>query len=181
MRRLISSKTLWNLHIAQRRTEEISAWVAANGIDPDDVSVDHDLTVEDSPDGLVIRCRAYLRNANGARYRVDGEDDAASEERTVPLTVEPPDGWPVYALVDRKEQPLATTRSTARATTAACADARMIHWCSAGTTSPARPATGTFAASPSGAPQATTAPIPRAASPRPDPCRTTAVRAAAWV
>jgi hypothetical protein len=102
VRRLISSKTLWNLHIAQRRTEEISAWVAANGIDPDDVSVDHDLTVEDSPDGLVIRYRAYLRALDGCKY-VDGTGGPASEDRAVPLVVEPPDGWPVYALVDRKE------------------------------------------------------------------------------
>ena len=29
----------------------------------------------------------------------------AMEERTVSLTVEPPEHWPVYALTDRKEQP----------------------------------------------------------------------------
>lgn len=102
--RLISNKALWGMHVSQRRAEEISAWVAANGIDPDDVSTDHDLTVEDGPDGRVIRYRAYLRNANGARYRADGENGAASEERMTSLTVEPPDGWPVYTLTDRGEQ-----------------------------------------------------------------------------
>lgn len=103
-RRLISNKALWGMHIAQRRAEEISAWVAANGIDPDDVSTDHDLTVEDGPDGRVIRYRAYLRALDGCKYHVDGVG-AASEERTTPLTVEPPDGWPVHALTDREEQP----------------------------------------------------------------------------
>jgi hypothetical protein len=102
-RRLISNKALWGMHIGQGRAEEISAWVAANGVEPDDVSTDHDLTVEDSPDGRLIRYQAYLRALGGARYRVDGQDGPASEERTVPLAVEPPDGWPVYALTDRKE------------------------------------------------------------------------------
>lgn len=103
-RRLISSKTLWGLHIAQGRAEEISAWAAANGIEPDDVSTGHDLTVEDGPDGRMIRYRAFLRTLDGARYHVDGQDGAASEERTVPLSVEPPDNWPVYALTDRGEE-----------------------------------------------------------------------------
>jgi hypothetical protein len=103
-RRLITSKTLWGLHRAQGRTEEISSWAAANGIEPDGVSTNHDLIVEDGPDGRVIRYRAYLRALDGCKYHEDGVGPA-SEERTVPLVVEPPDGWPVYALVDREEQP----------------------------------------------------------------------------
>lgn len=103
-RRLISNKALWGMHVGQGRAEEISAWVAANGIEPDDVSTNHDLTVEDGPDGRVIQYRAYLRTLDGAKYHVDGVG-AAMEERTTPLTVEPPDGWPVYALTDREEQP----------------------------------------------------------------------------
>lgn len=103
-RRLISNRTLWGLHISQGRAEEISAWVAANGIEPADVSTNHDLTVEDGPDGRVIRYRAYLRTLDGAKYHVDGVG-TAMEERTTPLTVEPPDGWPVYALTDHEEQP----------------------------------------------------------------------------
>ena len=98
-RRLISNATLWNLHVGQGRAEEIAAWVAANGIDPDDVSTDHDLTVEDNPAGRVIRYRAYLRALDGAKY-VDGAGRAASEELAVRLRVEPPEHWPVYALTD---------------------------------------------------------------------------------
>jgi hypothetical protein len=104
-RRLITSKTLWGLHRAQGRAEEISAWAAANGIEPDDVSTNHDLIVEDGPDGRVIRYRAYLLTLDGAKYHVDGQDGAASEDRTVPLVVEPPAHWPVWALTDREEQP----------------------------------------------------------------------------
>ena len=102
-RRLISSKALWGMHVGQGRAEEISAWMAANGVDPDDVSTDHDLTVEAGPNYRVIRYRAYLRALDGCKYHVDGVGPA-TEERTVPLVVEPPDGWPVYALVDREEQ-----------------------------------------------------------------------------
>lgn len=103
-RRLISNKALWGMHRAQGRADEISAWVAANGIEPDDVSTDHDVIVEEGPDGRVIRYRAYLRALDGCKYHVDGVGPA-SEERTVPLAVEPPDDWPVYALVDREEKP----------------------------------------------------------------------------
>lgn len=102
--RLISNKALWGMHTAQGRAEEISAWVAANGIEPGDVPTEHDLTVEDGPDGRVIRYRAFLRALDGCKYHVDGVGPAL-EERTVPLVVEPPDGWPVYALTDREEQP----------------------------------------------------------------------------
>lgn len=103
MARLISNKALWGMHIAQGRAEEVAAWVAANDIEPDDVSTDHDVTVEDGPDGRVIRYRAYLRALDGCKYHVDGVGPA-SEERTAPLRVEPPEHWPVYALTDREEQ-----------------------------------------------------------------------------
>ena len=98
MARLISNKALWGMHVGQGRAEEISGWVAANGIDPDDVSTDHDLTVEDGPNYRVIRYRAYLRALDGAKYVDELAGGAAVEERTVPLVVEPPDGWPVYAI-----------------------------------------------------------------------------------
>ena len=98
-RRLISNKALWGMHISQGRAEEISGWMAANGIEPDGVSTDHDLTVENGPNYRVIRYRAYLRTLDGCKYHEDGVGPA-TEERTVPLVVEPPDGWPVYALVD---------------------------------------------------------------------------------
>lgn len=99
-RRLISSRTLWGLHVAQGRAEEIAAWVAANGIDPADVSTSHDLTVEDGPDGQVIRYRAYLHTRDGAKY-ADGAGAAASEERAARLRIDPPEHWPVYALTER--------------------------------------------------------------------------------
>jgi hypothetical protein len=104
VKRLISNKTLWGLHRGQGRAEEISAWAAANSIDPDTVSTDHDLIVEDGPDGRAIRYQAYLLTLDGAKYHVDGVG-TAMEERTTPLVVEPPEHWPVWALADERPKP----------------------------------------------------------------------------
>lgn len=104
MRRLISNKTLWPLHVAQGRAEEISTWVAANGIDPDDVSTNHDLVVDDTSSPAMLRYTAFLRALDGARYVDERAGGPASEERTVPLVVEPPDDWPTWALTDERPQ-----------------------------------------------------------------------------
>ena len=96
-RRLISNKALWGMHVSQGRANVICGWLGANGIDYRDVTFGHDLTVEDGPNHRVIRYRAYLRALDGCKYHEDGVGPA-TEERTVPLVVEPPDDWPVYAL-----------------------------------------------------------------------------------
>ncbi|MFI6251484.1 hypothetical protein [Streptomyces sp. NPDC051016] len=105
MARLIFNPTLWQLHQVEGRSDAITDWVRANGIEPDEVSVTHNLTIEDRPDGQVICCTAIARNENGRPYATaDGE--AAMEERVVPLVVEPPEGWPVYAVPDSpRERP----------------------------------------------------------------------------
>lgn len=105
MKRLISNKTLWPLHVRQGRAEEISAWVAANGIDPDDVSTDHDLIVDDATAPGVLTYTAYLRALDGAKYVDEHAGGPAVEERTVPLVVLLPEHWPVYALADERQEP----------------------------------------------------------------------------
>lgn len=99
--RLISNKALWGVHRSQGRTDALCEWVRANGLTPDDVSADDNITVEDTPDGRIIRCRVFVHADSGAK-RVDPvrSGEALTEERTVPLVAEPPDGWPVYALPD---------------------------------------------------------------------------------
>lgn len=99
-RRLISSKTLWPLHLVQHRAEEISAWAAANGIDPDDVSTDHYLIVDYTEEPVMVRYVAYLRALDGAKYVDEQSGGPAVEDRAVPLIVEPPDDWPVHTLTD---------------------------------------------------------------------------------
>lgn len=106
MIRLISNATLWNLLIAEHRVEAIQTWARENGINPDDVPVDADMTIEDTPDGRVIRYVANLRNEEG-RVRADPFHPGSElrEQRAVPLVVEPPADWPVYAASSRKEAP----------------------------------------------------------------------------
>lgn len=101
MRRLISNKTLWPLHVSQGRAEEIAAWIAANGVDPADASTNHDLIVEDMAGVLSIRFTAYLRAPDGCKYVDDLTGEAAVEGRRVPLVVEVPEGWPVWALTKK--------------------------------------------------------------------------------
>ncbi|MFJ4682020.1 hypothetical protein [Streptomyces sp. NPDC088789] len=101
--RLISSATLWHLHIAQGRKEALCAWLRANGIDPVRVPQEYDLTVEDTPDGRVIRHHVFATNDDDVK--VEPQDGGPRiHERVVPLLVEPSADWPVYALTDSKEQ-----------------------------------------------------------------------------
>lgn len=98
--RLISNATLWGLHQAQHRTTEIADWLRANHAEPNDISIDHDLTIEEQPDGSrVIHFRAFVRG-DGGHVLTDAtrKGEPVTEERTVPLVVEPPEGWPVYAV-----------------------------------------------------------------------------------
>ncbi|MDJ0460618.1 hypothetical protein [Streptomyces sp. H27-C3] len=96
--RLISNATLWQLHRAQGRTGALYEWAGANGLTPDDVSADHPITIEDTPDGRLIRCRVFVRGDNGLKQGDPTRyGEALTEDRTVPLAVEPPDDWPVYA------------------------------------------------------------------------------------
>lgn len=79
----------------QRRAELLD-WCRANGIEPNDVPASSTLSVESTnPEGgQLIRHTAYLRNANGHFYEDPANpDEAAQEERTVPLAVEPPAHW----------------------------------------------------------------------------------------
>lgn len=99
MARLISNPTLWELHRAEGRTDAIAEWARANGLDPHEVSVAHDVTIEDRPDGAVIRCMVLARNELGNKYAT-ADGTVAVEECTVPLVVEPPEGWPKYAVPD---------------------------------------------------------------------------------
>lgn len=98
--RLISSAPLWHLHQAQGRVHELQDWARANGLDPDDVSAGHDITVEDTPDGRVIRCQVFVRADDGKPWAVDLArfDEPLMEERVVPLVEEPPAHWPIYAV-----------------------------------------------------------------------------------
>ncbi|MDQ1037274.1 hypothetical protein QFZ75_003690 [Streptomyces sp. V3I8] len=83
----------WPVVACSGRLPELRDWLRANGVDPSDVPVHEDITVEPltlDGTGRVIRFTAYLRNAAGRLYLDEATGDAAREERIVPLVVDPP-------------------------------------------------------------------------------------------
>ncbi|NEA67538.1 hypothetical protein [Streptomyces sp. SID12488] len=66
---------------------DVADWLRANGIDPNDVPHEGPITI----DGQCIRYAALLRNEDGHRYVDQATGDAAREERTASLKVEPPE------------------------------------------------------------------------------------------
>lgn len=67
--------------------EAVADWLRANDIDPGDVPIDGPIAIDDEQR---IRYAALLRNEAGHRYVDQATGDAAREERTAPLKVDPP-------------------------------------------------------------------------------------------
>ena len=97
MARLISNAALWGMHRAQGRADALCEWVRDNGLHPNEVAADYDIVIDDTPDGRMLRCHVFVRTDAGAKT-VSHDGGPHVEERTVPLVVEPPDDWPVYAV-----------------------------------------------------------------------------------
>ncbi|MFD4569371.1 hypothetical protein ACFWOX_34040 [Streptomyces sp. NPDC058467] len=77
----------------------VADWLRANGIDPDDVPLEGPIAIErDRLGKWSIRYAALLRNEAGHRYVDPATDDAAREERTTPLKVDPPANVQVTSL-----------------------------------------------------------------------------------
>lgn len=85
----------WPVVACSERRAELQEWLRANGIDPGDVPVHEDITIEPLTfdGGRAIRFTALLRNADGCKYLDEATGDAAREERIVPLVVDPPPHW----------------------------------------------------------------------------------------
>ncbi len=77
-------------HDAHDRREAMAAWLTANGVDPHDVPLHADITVDDQDGRRVIRYEAFQRDSDGCIVATDEGTDAAVEERTTPLVAEPP-------------------------------------------------------------------------------------------
>jgi len=77
----------------------VAEWLRANGIDPSDVPIEGPIAIErDQLGKWSIRYAALLRNEDGHRYVDPATDDAAREERTTPLKVDPPTNVQVTSL-----------------------------------------------------------------------------------
>jgi hypothetical protein len=64
-------------------------WVRDNDIDPDHVSAQHAVTVEEVDGGRVIRYTRQLRNEAGNRYLAEDGELAVADD-VAPLLVDPP-------------------------------------------------------------------------------------------
>lgn len=101
---VISNPDIWpTIADDQQRRTELFDWLRANGIEPNDIPIDSEVTVEPGDCGSavrhthVIRHAVYLRNEHGHHYLADPdhpEKGAAREERALPLVVPLPDTWP---------------------------------------------------------------------------------------
>lgn len=78
------------------RSKELCDWLTANHIEPSTVPIHGDLTLGTEDGERVIRYEAMVRTADGRLMLDDRGEDVAIERRTVPLLVEPPDGWEPY-------------------------------------------------------------------------------------
>jgi aminoglycoside phosphotransferase (APT) family kinase protein len=87
---------LWTLTSDQMRAawsipdlqESLMRWARDNGLEPNDISAYHPLTVEEADGDRVIRYHRWLRNESGHHF-LDG-DEPASVEELAPLLVDLP-------------------------------------------------------------------------------------------
>lgn len=96
------------------RRKALCDWLTANGIRPNDVPIDADLTITTEPDGTrIIRYEAFVLDAAGRKTLDERGQNVAIEERTTRLLAEPPAWWQPYEKPTREQ--LAAELEQARA------------------------------------------------------------------
>jgi hypothetical protein len=91
-------------HPYGERREALCAWLTANGINPNHVPRDADLTIRTLPDRTrVLAYEAFDLTPDGHRQVDERGDKAAIKRVTTPLLVEPPDWWEPYAKPTRDD------------------------------------------------------------------------------
>lgn len=77
-------------------------WLTAHDIDPHHVPIDGVLTIENTPDGRVIRCERSVPGEHG-QLQIDERGNLLTEIITVPLVSEPPPLWKPYERPTREQ------------------------------------------------------------------------------
>jgi hypothetical protein len=86
------------------RREDLCAWLRANGIDPDEVPLDADMTITTvDNDARWLRCEVFVTDANGRRMLNERRTDVARDTVTVPLRAEPPSWWQPHLRPSREQ------------------------------------------------------------------------------
>lgn len=83
-------------HMIGNRRVAVCAWLTANGINPNDLPQDADVTIQQGPDGRVLRCETYDRTPDGHLQPDERNIGIALKVVTVPLKAEPPEWWEPY-------------------------------------------------------------------------------------
>ena len=79
------------------RRDAYRAWLTANDIDPGHVPLDADVYLDTDPDGARhIVYEVFHLDSEGRKQVNERGDGAATERRTTPLLVDPPDWWQPY-------------------------------------------------------------------------------------
>lgn len=93
------------------RREALCAWLTANGINPNNVPTDADLTITTADDGTrVIAYEEFDRDADGNRQIDERGTGVARRKCSTLLVVEPPDWWEPYVKPTRDQLLDATDR-----------------------------------------------------------------------
>ncbi|MGW0914663.1 hypothetical protein ACWD1Z_23340 [Streptomyces sp. NPDC002784] len=74
--------------------DAVADWLRANDVEPNDVPIEGPITIEEGH----IRYAALLRNEAGRRYVDESTGEAAREERTVQLKIDPPENVQIKAM-----------------------------------------------------------------------------------
>lgn len=91
-------------HPIDTRRHAVCEWLTANGISPNTVPQDADLTIKDGPGGTrVIAYEAFVLDADGNKQADERGNRIAIETRTAPLLVEPPTWWEPYEKPTRED------------------------------------------------------------------------------
>ena len=85
------------------RREAICAWLTANGINPNSVPQDSDLTITIQNNVRVIAYEMFHLDPDGHRQLDERGQNVAVTRHTAPLLIEPPEWWEPYEKPTRDE------------------------------------------------------------------------------
>ncbi len=90
-------------HPSGERRQALCAWLTANGINPDNVPWDADMTISEGAAGRHLCCEVFDLTSDGHRPIDERGEFAAVTVVTVPLKVEPPEWWQPYEKPTREQ------------------------------------------------------------------------------
>lgn len=85
------------------RRQLVCDWLTANGVDPNRVPLDADITISNYPTRQLLNVELYCLDVNGNKCLDERGQDAARERVSVPLLADPPAWWQPYRKPTREQ------------------------------------------------------------------------------